>query len=289
MAKADGWADQRRHLAIVSARYSARSTSASWIRVGTAGWGNPRAQRDLRPPDHSHLEHYAARFNCVEINSSFYRLHQRKTYERWATSTGRNFRFCVKFPQIISHDSALRGCRDELDAFVHSVHGLGTKLAALLLQLPPQAAWHAGVARRFFHLLRERIGVPVVCEPRHPSWSGAAAEPLLRQFGISLVSADPVRLPRSWTLRGGIRYYRLHGSPRTYWSSYAQGYLQELAARIAAERECFSQVWCIFDNTAAGAAWDNAETLNAQLRKRRDMAAAVTGPGSDRGRRTFAR
>jgi len=264
----------------VSAQSGARAPPPPRIRIGTAGWGNPRHERDLRPPARSHLEHYAACFNCVEINSSFYRLHHCKTYERWAASTGLNFRFCVKIPKIISHDSALRGCRDELDAFVGSVRGLGSKLALLLLQLPPQVEWHPGVVRRFVALLRNRIEVPVVCEARHPSWSGAGAERLLTQFGISVVSAHPVRLPRNWTLPGGIRYYRLHGSPRVYWSSYSESCLQGLAERIAAERDNFSQVWCIFDNTAAGAAWVNAHLLQRKLRsgeKKRLMSPARRG------------
>jgi uncharacterized protein YecE (DUF72 family) len=236
------------------------------IRVGTAGWANPPPQRALRPSERSHLQHYAACFNCVEINSSFYRPHQHKTYERWAASTDRNFRFSVKIPKTISHERALRGCQGELDAFLGSVHGLGVKLAVLLLQLPPQMEWRAAVARKLFCLLRDRTGVPVVCEPRHPSWAGAGAEQLFKHFGISLVCADPARLRRSWSSLGSIRYYRLHGSPQLYWSSYAENYLQSLADQITAERERLSQVWCIFDNTAAGAAWENAKTLNAGLR-----------------------
>jgi uncharacterized protein YecE (DUF72 family) len=103
---------------------------------------------------------------------------------------------------------------------------------------------------------------------------------LLTQFGISVVSAHPVRLPRNWTLPGGIRYYRLHGSPRVYWSSYSESCLQGLAERIAAERDNFSQVWCIFDNTAAGAAWVNARFLHRKLRsgeKKRLMSPARRG------------
>ena len=40
-----------------------------------------------------HLERYARRLSAAEINSSFYRPHQRKTYERWAASVPDDFRF----------------------------------------------------------------------------------------------------------------------------------------------------------------------------------------------------
>ena len=233
------------------------------IRIGTAGWGNSRVYR--KPANRSSLEHYGTYFNCVEINSSFYRTHQRSTYERWAASTGRSFRFCVKIPQVISHDAALRGCRDEVQVFWDGVQGLGKKLGVLLLQLPPKVEWDARVAKRFFGLLRSCTTVPLVCEPRHPSWSGLGVERLFKEFGISLVCADPVRLPRSWTLSAGIRYYRLHGSPRIYWSNYPPSQLDALAGQIAGERASFPEIWCIFDNTAGGAAWDNAKSLAARL------------------------
>ena len=46
------------------------------LRIGTAGWSFPRTL-DGFPAEGSGLERYAARFNAVEINSSFYRPHQR--------------------------------------------------------------------------------------------------------------------------------------------------------------------------------------------------------------------
>ena len=238
----------------------------SIVRIGTAGWANPSDQRGHRQPGVSHLEHYSSRFNGVEINSSFYRQHERRTYERWAAATGRDFRFSVKIPRSISHDRALRGCKREIESFLATVSGLGAKLAVLLLQLPPRAEWDSAISAKFFRLLRERTDVAVVCEPRHPSWAGAEVERLFQDFRIVLASADPARLPRGWELPAGIRYHRLHGSPRVYWSSYTAEYLRALADRITAECANLSEVWCIFDNTAAGAAWSNAEVLSARLR-----------------------
>jgi uncharacterized protein YecE (DUF72 family) len=238
----------------------------SVVRIGTAGWANPPGQQGLRPPGKTHLEHYAARFNGVEVNSSFYREHGRTTYQRWAACTGRNFRFSVKVPRSISHDRELRDCTAELDSFLEKVDGLGAKLVVLLLQLPPRAEWNSRVSRTFFRILRERTDVAVVCEARHPSWASPPVEQLFREFRIASVSADPARLPRGWRLPGGIQYHRLHGSPRVYWSSYTPEYLQSLAERLTAERLSFPEVWCIFDNTAAGAAWKNADAVRCLLR-----------------------
>ena len=235
------------------------------FRIGTAGWATPREEHHARPTGMSHLENYAGIFNCVEINSSFYRHHRRETYERWAVTTGRSFRFSVKIPRSVSHDAALRGSVKELDEFVVSVRGLGAKLAVLLLQLPGRLDWQRRVVQRFFGRLQDRIEVPVVCEPRHPSWCCASAERLFERLGVSWVCADPVRVCHNRSVAGRIRYYRLHGSPRVYWSSYTESALSALAMQIQEDRRSAQQVWCIFDNTAAGAAWNNAQTLNAKL------------------------
>jgi uncharacterized protein YecE (DUF72 family) len=91
-------------------------------------------------PGGSHLERYARRLNVAEINSSFYRPHQRKTYERWAQSTPAGFRFSVKVQKAMTHEQGLAGCGALLDGFAAEVAGLGGKLGVLLVQLPPKLA-----------------------------------------------------------------------------------------------------------------------------------------------------
>lgn len=252
------------------------------IRIGTAGWANPRDHQAARPPGRSHLQHYATCFSCVEINSSFYRTHQRKTYERWAQTSGPGFRFSVKIPKALSHDAALRCSVEELDEFVDGVRGLGAKLGVLLLQLPRQVEWHARDARRFFGLLKDRIEVPIACEPRHPSWAAASAGRLLREFDIAWVYADPVRVSPPWDSAGRVRYHRLHGFPRVYWSSYPEGDLRELACRLSVEGG-ESEVWCIFDNTAGGAAWVDAQSLASYVRAGSARARAAAKRGRSGG------
>jgi len=92
------------------------------------------------PAGGSHLERYARRLNAAEINSSFHRPHRRKTYERWARCTPANFRFSVKVPKTMTHEARLASCGALLDRFVAEVTGLGDKLGALLVQLPPKFA-----------------------------------------------------------------------------------------------------------------------------------------------------
>ncbi|HYI30194.1 MAG TPA: DUF72 domain-containing protein [Bradyrhizobium sp.] len=240
--------------------------TASTLRVGTAGWSVAAQYNGDVPTGGSHLERYARRLNAVEINSSFYRPHQRKTYERWAQSTPRGFRFSLKVPKAMTHEYSLADCGALLDRFAADVTGLGVKLAVLLVQLPPNLALEKRVAGGFFRSLRKRIDVPIACEPRHASWFTPDTNDWLAGRGIARVAADPAKVPEGgepggWT---GLAYYRWHGSPRIYYSDYDEKALTTLGRRLAAHRKRGIPTWCIFDNTASGAALGNALTMTTR-------------------------
>jgi uncharacterized protein YecE (DUF72 family) len=129
----------------------------------------------------------SAALNAVEINSSFYRPHQRKTYERWAASTPEAFRFSIKIPRTITHFARLKNCDAMLDRFLDEVIGLGDRLGVLLLQLPPKLAFDEPAAGRFFADLQARIVTPVALEPRNASWFSPDLEGWLAQHRIARI------------------------------------------------------------------------------------------------------
>jgi uncharacterized protein YecE (DUF72 family) len=215
------------------------------------------------------LERYAARFNAVEINSSFYRPHQPQTYARWAAATPDAFRFSVKMPKRITHEARLCGAEEEISRFVEEVTALGRKLGVVLVQLPPSLAFDESSVSRFFRDLREQLTQPaIVVEPRHVSWFEPRVAELLEGLGIGRVAADPALVPAASEPAGARRtiYYRLHGSPRVYYSAYHSAYLTELAERLKKQNAVGVETWCIFDNTALAAATENALELLDLLR-----------------------
>lgn len=237
--------------------------------VGTAGWTLSRAHESF-PAGSSVLNRYAQRLAAVEINSSFYRQHGPQTYAKWSACTGRRFRFAVKVPRAITHEGRLRRSRAELAAFLAGVRGLGRRLGPLLVQLPPSLEFEPRVARRFFDTLRELHDGPVVCEPRHVSWFTDRAEALFDIRRVGRVAADPALTasaahPGGWT---GLAYWRLHGSPRKYWSTYETSRLQAWAVAVCGLPRR-TEAWCIFDNTAGGGATRNALELAELLDRRR--------------------
>lgn len=251
--------------------HSESPTPLRSVRIGTAGWTLPKQHAQHFPEKGSHLERCAQGFNCVEVNSSFHRPHQQKTWGRWARSTPADFRFSVKLPKTITHTAQLANCGALLYAFFEQVGGLGDKLGPLLVQLPPKLAFDESLAHEFFTTLRElhpqdlHTGF-IALEPRHASWFTPAVDRLLRSFEIARVAADPPKGSSLATTPGGwpgLCYWRLHGSPRTYYSAYDSAFLRGFANQLL-NTACATQ-WVIFDNTALGNATGNALELIRDL------------------------
>jgi uncharacterized protein YecE (DUF72 family) len=236
------------------------------IFLGTAGWAVPRAVAALFPAEGSALERYAGRFHACEINSTFWRRHQPGTMERWREAVPRGFRFAVKLPRAITHERELRAARAPLRAFLDDVAALRDRLGPILVQLPPSLAFDRRRDNAFFRTLRSLHVGEVACEPRHASWFSKIADALLAAHGVARVAADPPRVPEADQPGGvpSLLYFRLHGSPVMYRSAYGRARLAALAPRLRpATRD--TTVWCIFDNTASGAAAVDALELEGQL------------------------
>ncbi|CAK7255037.1 DUF72 domain-containing protein [Shinella sp. WSC3-e] len=227
--------------------------------IATAAWSIPKAVADRFPETGSGLERYAAVFNGVEVNSTFYRHHQKTTFERWAGSVPDHFRFAVKIPREITHGARLRNVDRLFEAFVDEVSALDGKLGPLLCQLPPSLRFDAGDAENAFAAMRRVFTGTLVLEPRHKSWASPPARALLQHHAIDRVLADPAPVWPASDFHEAPRYVRLHGVPEIYYSSYGDAEIRAFAKRLAADS------WCVFDNTASGAAIENALTLRDQM------------------------
>lgn len=233
------------------------------LHIGLAGWSEAVSRhRTSFPaplaPDSSALANYATAFGFVEINASFYRQFRTETYAKWADDVPADFRFSVKMHRLITHYTRLKNTT-HLDPFFASIAGLGTKLAVVLVQLPPSLAFEPSAAAHFFDALRTRYPGPVVCEPRHASWSQPEAQGLLAAYHVGLVRIE-IPQPEPEREHDSVPIYvRLHGAPRRYHSSYRDEQLAQLAEflRLNPARERF----VVFDNTASNAAVRNGLEL----------------------------
>lgn len=202
--------------------------------IGTSGWIIPREYAELFPNEGSHLERYSSVFNAVEITSSFYQDHQFSTYCRWRETVPSDFAFSVKLNKVFTHEHKLKVKRGELEKSLETFTGLEEKWKALLVQLPPKLVLNLKVAEKFFILLRSIYPGSIVLEARNCTWAGLAALSLYEDLGISLAHADPERCPApaESSIAGDLVYFRYHGSPQIYRSSYSEGVLAGLARSL---------------------------------------------------------
>ena len=212
-------------------------SKAAGVRVGTAGWSIPHASRT--PGRHT---------------------------RNGATAPLRIW-LAVKMPRTITHERKLQEARYPFVTFLAQTDGLAEKRGPILLQLPPSLSFDPSVVTRFLDEVRKVYKGTMVCEPRHATWFSSAVASLLGQYEITRVAADPPPVPEATAPAGWphVAYFRLHGSPRKYWSRYDENDIAtlEMTVRSIATAE---EVWCVFDNTASGAAIENACELRERLR-----------------------
>jgi uncharacterized protein YecE (DUF72 family) len=236
--------------------------------IGTAGWNVPGIHAQHFDNEGTHLVRYGQKLNCAEINSSFYREHKPETYRKWAASVPEVFLFAVKVPRTITHEGELQvRNQDALARFLHQTAALGEKRGPVLLQLPPKLAFNKAAVLDFISMFRELYQGQAVLEPRNVSWFGPEPDLILQKFQIARVAADPALVPEAAQPAGwrGLAYFRLHGSPRRYYSAYSQDFLSRLAEKLPCLSRSMTPAWCIFDNTASGAALGNALDLIARI------------------------
>ncbi|MEO7275519.1 MAG: DUF72 domain-containing protein [Vicinamibacterales bacterium] len=226
-----------------------------------AVYRHPRHESDQRHPSRDRGMVHSAR-RGTENSSSFHRPHATATYAKWRLSTPASFQFAVKMPRSITHDLKLRNAQEPLSLFLDQSAGLADKRGPILIQLPPSLAFDLEVVTTFLDLVRRLHDGPLVCEPRHASWFSPAVSSLLDHYRTSRVAADPPPVPEASVPGGwpGLVYFRLHGSPRTYWARYGTDTIEALARSLRDARTA-AAAWCVFDNTAGGFAIENALEL----------------------------
>jgi uncharacterized protein YecE (DUF72 family) len=184
------------------------------VQVGCQGWNYddwvtpPASARPVFYPNGTRAEHmldaYARAFDTVEVDSTFYAAPSDATYDTWARRTPDRFTFALKLPREITHEHALRGREAEraLAEFCRGARRLGGKLAAVLVQLPPQfeaTRENLRALSEFVPLLPADIRFAV--ELRDPFWFEAellVPLSLQRHVSLALVEGPWATRERVW-------------------------------------------------------------------------------------------
>ena len=238
---------------------------AAPVRIGTSGWSYSEWRGKFYPRGlaaNRWLAHYAARFDTVELNASFYRLPAPEQFARWAEQVPDGFLFTVKASRQITHLHRLKDCGALLEKFFTAVRGLGDKLGPVLYQLPPKLSFDPALLAAFAGLLPRALSH--VIEFRDPSWFRAETFGILRDHHISLCVSDLPGSPVPVIVTAPPAYLRFHGGKR-YRDSYPASALQQTAAQLRVWNDEGTPSFVYFNNTAAGHAPANASLLQSSL------------------------
>jgi len=260
--------------------------------VGIAGWSyadwKGTVYPEPRPRGFDELAWLADYFDCIEINSSFYRPPSPKAAASWVTRTAHlpDFRFTAKLWQGFTHEDAA-GDPAATRTFLDGIAPLeeAGRLGALLIQFP----WffrNDEAGRDRVKRLAEDFGGDrhLVIEVRHRSWTTREGITFLYGLGLNLCSVDmPLArdtVTRDPHLTGPVAYLRLHGRNADAWFAkgagrnakydyhYSPAELDEWLTKLRAMRGKPETTYVIANNHFRGQAPCNALQIRSALRGR---------------------
>ena len=231
-------------------------------RIGCSGWQYRHWRGDFYGadlPQSRWLEHYAAVFDTVEINNSFYRLPEAATFAGWAARVPARFLFSVKASRFLTHMKKLKDPEEPIERLLSRARALGRRLGPVLYQLPPGWKVDAGRLEHFLQLLPRRYRH--VVEFRDPSWYAVDVLRQLERHRVALCLHD---MPGSASGRqrvGPFVYVRFHGPGGRYAGGYPAERLEGWSAWLNAQRAAGTDVFAYFNNDVGGHAPRDAATL----------------------------
>jgi uncharacterized protein YecE (DUF72 family) len=237
--------------------------------IGTSGYNYPHWADGVFYPEGLNqskwLEYYAKFFNCVELNVTFYRLVQKKTFQNWHKRVPKDFSFVAKGSKYITHIKKLRGIKESLDLFMDNAIELKEKLAAILWQLPPSFKKDLKRLEAFLKLLNIPK-VRQVFEFRNQTWFNKEIYNLLKKYNVGLCIAHSNRFPCVKEVTADFIYLRFHGGQSLYSSNYSDKELKEWID-FAKKKFKNKDIFAFFNNDAYGYAVKNALKFRELLEK----------------------
>jgi uncharacterized protein YecE (DUF72 family) len=240
--------------------------SSGRARVGCSGWEYKHWRGDFYPfdlPRAQWFEYYAARYDTVEINNSFYRLPEESTFARWADRAPDSFVYAVKASRFLTHMKKLKDPAEPVERLFSRMRPLANHLGPVLYQLPPNFQLNLERLEQFLQSLP--VGIRHVVEFREPSWYVPDVDALLARFGVARCVHD---MKGSATLRervGPFVYVRFHGASGTYSGGYGTERLRRWAEWMRRELATGVDVFAYFNNDVGGHAPRDAATLRGLL------------------------
>lgn len=210
-------------------------------------------------PQRLWFEYYCTHFSTLELNVTFYRFPQLSILENWYKRSPSDFLFSVKAPKLVTHYKKMNDCGDLLQDFYNTVgEGLKEKAACILFQFPP--GFNFTVERLDNIINSLNPGFPNVVEFRHGSWWNEEVFRKLKQSKISFSGMSHPTLPDTVIANTTLLYYRMHGVPNLYRSSYSLSFLKKIIKEIKTLVKV-KEAFIYFNNDYDGVGIENAKEM----------------------------
>lgn len=210
-------------------------------------------------PQNKWFEYYSRHFNTLELNTTFYRFPRVHTLRKWFDISPPVYRFSVKAPRLITHFKQFIDSKRMLDDFYRTVReGLGDKLGCVLFQLPKTTLYSTEMLHRLVENMQP--GFENVIEFRDASWWQRKTHKKLSKHGAHFCSVSFPALDDFVISDTDLVYYRFHGVPTLYKSTYRKEKVLQVADQLI-ENKGVKQAYIYFNNTWGQGALKNARQL----------------------------
>jgi uncharacterized protein YecE (DUF72 family) len=230
------------------------------IWIGTSGYNYPEWKGSFYPeklPAAKMLPYYAERLSTVEINYTYYRMPTPKILDGWDRATPDRFKLTLKAPKRITHDARLVDCADPVAHFTKMAAALGSKLGALLFQLPPNFKIDLPRFDAFLETLPHDL--VAAFEFRNASWLDDAIYDRLRARNLALCIADSEKLTTPTIITAPYAYFRLRDE------GYGREEIERWAAEIQSKAAACDDVYVYFKHEESGKGPEFARLLSEAL------------------------
>ena len=237
------------------------------VYIGTSGWSYKHWMGTFYPVgtrQKDRFAYYQKYFSTVELNSPFYHLPPRQTFEKWKDDVPADFTYAVKASRYITHMKKLHDTGESLELFLDNAAGLADKLGIILFQLPP--GWKLDLERLEHFLQKLPKGNRYTFEFRNDTWYVPEVYTLLQHYNCAFCIYELAGHLSPIKVTANYIYIRLHGPGDKYQGSYTDSVLQQWANRIKSWADDGKDVYVYFDNDQEGYAAFNAITLQDMVK-----------------------
>lgn len=244
--------------------------------IGTSGWQYYHWKAKFYPIDlvsKDFLKFYSKHFNTVEINTSFYHLTKKSTFEKWRNEINKDFIFAVKLYRLFTHIRKLKLKKEDkeiLKTFLENSSSLKESLGPILIQLPPSFRDFLALKKFIKEFKKIAFSVfkklpPIAVEVRNQNLLKQETYQFFKKEKVIFVISDSPRWPTDIIKTTDEVYIRFHGKPKLFASKYSIDELKKWTQIIKKLKP--KVLYAYFNNDFEGYAVENASEFKKLLEK----------------------